>query len=480
FASLDPELRGEVGELAAFVNISTEQSQRLLGNYQRAEQYLRQGDREGAVREVMDAIRTFKELNESARMVEAPEFYLYPKINVSRQERNIEMLNRLLESLEQDVAVLEVRSFYPTNVSLGLSSERAGFADVLNVSGRLYYRLNDTGIPSQELVLTLQNRSYTMYTHAGGFYRQSIVLDQYLERGSCDVRVVYTPSDVPASPARASKRLTVVSKATNMSVWVKPRDDAVSIAGNLTCEKIPLEGLAVGLVVDRRVYVATTNESGIFSLSIDRSAMKGRVHTVSAGFEPHNLAFLPSNATLTFELGPTSPTPTSPTPTSSIYVLAIVGLLIAAVLTWLNRGQAMRWIRSIRPAQKMPAEAEEREEPEPEGRKEEIEEPEVPSEDVLAERMRTIEQMVEKSPCDAVRQSYAMAREYISTQLGIEDDPSLTHLEFLELIKKSKENDKLRALTLLYERSAFSGTITSREDAMNALELARSIVGGNG
>ncbi|MHC1588494.1 MAG: DUF4129 domain-containing protein, partial [Methermicoccaceae archaeon] len=68
----------------------------------------------------------------------------------------------------------------------------------------------------------------------------------------------------------------------------------------------------------------------------------------------------------------------------------------------------------------------------------------------------------------------------ISTQLGIEDDPSLTHLEFLELIKKSKENDKLRALTLLYERSAFSGTITSREDAMNALELARSIVGGNG
>ncbi len=489
FASLEPQLKMGTAELAAFVNISTEDAQRLLVACQRADQYLREGKRDAAINEVMGATDVLENLNENAKMVDVPEFYLYPKIDVLMQEKNIEVLGRLLESLQQEVYILENRSFYPTNVSLGLSKQQAGFGDELKLNGRLYYWLNDTGIADEKVILTLQDESYMTPTKAGGFYTQNLILTQYLENGTTDVHVSYVPLDVPAAPAYAHKTLVVVPKPTKLSLWANPRVAAgapVNIKGNLTCGKMPLHELDVSIVVDGRVYVATTNKTGILSLSVDSSSMKGREHTVFASFEPNKLAFLPSNATLRFELVPTlpSPSPVSPSPVSLPHLLTIVGLLMVAGLVWLNRKHVTQWTGSIRGAHLKSA-LPKAEEPEYEGAeevKEEVEEESekalVSAEDVLAERMEAIGQMVEKSPSDAVGECYLVARRHISAQTGVEDAPFLTHWELLELIEKSAQDERFRKLTLLYERSAFSGLITTQEDATGAFELIRSIVGG--
>ncbi|MHC1592689.1 MAG: hypothetical protein ACXQT1_01250 [Methermicoccaceae archaeon] len=494
FASLEPRLKTETDELAAFVNISTEDAQRLLVICQRADQYLREGKRDAAINEVMGATDILENFNENAKMVEVPEFYLYPKIDVLMHEENIEVLGELLESLQQEVYVLESRSFYPTNVSLGLSKQRAGFGDELKLNGRLYYRLNDTGIANEKVILTLQDESYMTPTKAGGFYTQNLILTQYLEKGSTEVNVSYVPLDVPAAPAYAHKTLVVVPKPTKLSLWAKPKVAAgapVNIEGNLTCGGILLHGLEVSIVVDGRVYVATTNRTGIFSLSVDSASMKGREHTVFASFEPNKLAFLPSNATLQFELvptlpssSPTSSSPTSSSPTSLPQLLTIVGLLMVAGLVWLNRKHVILWTGSIRGVHLKSAlpEAEEQEHEEAEEIGEEVEEKGekalVSAEDVLAERMEAIGQIVEKSPSDAVRECYLVARGYISTQTGVEDVPTLTHWELLELIEKSAQDERFRELTLLYERSAFSGLMTTQEDAAGAFELVWSIVEG--
>jgi len=468
--TLDPQLRSRLSELVQFVNLSTRDAQRLIGHYQRAEQYLREGRRAKAVDEVMRAIDVNR-LNESSKMLYAPEFYHYPNIKVSTHEKNIELLTELISQLQAELSTLENQAFYPTSISLSLSPEQAGFGDVLKVHGRLYYRLNDTGIQNESVSMTLQNHTYILHTKAGGFYEEELILTQYLERGTTDVYVSYIPSSVPAAPAHARKPLHVLPKPTELTLHVAPMVSMVNISGELTCAGIPLRGLDVKIVVDRSVYVVSTNEDGAFSLNVDSSKMERGRHTVDASFEPGPLAFLPSNATEQFELTPTSTTPTPP-----LYsFLGIAMVLVSLTLLWIKRERVVSfWMRRAPKAPEPPKREPHEEEPT------EVEEVEEASEEEgrkrLEEDIRAIEMMAEQSPAKAVREGYVVARRLIAERAGIEDDPTLTHREFLEKLDDTWQDGPFGELAMLYELCEFSGNPATHEQAKRALELVKRIV----
>ncbi|HIH69858.1 DUF4129 domain-containing protein [Methermicoccus shengliensis] len=478
--TLDPRLRTRLSELVQFVNLSTQDAQRLIGHYQRAEQYIREGRRAKAVAEVMRAIDVLNRLNESSKMLYAPEFYHYPNIEVSTHEKNIELLTELISQLHAELSTLENQAFYPTSISLSLSPEQAGFGDVLKVHGRLYYRLNDTGIQNESVSMTLQNHTYILHTKAGGFYEEELILTQYLERGTTDVHVSYIPSSVPAAPAHARKPLHVLPKPTELTLHVAPMVSMVNISGRLTCAGIPLRGLGVKIVVDRFVYVVSTNEDGTFSLNVDSSKMERGRHTVDASFEPGPLAFLPSNATGQFELTPKlipSTTPTSSTtPTPPLYsFLGIAMVLVSLTLLWIKRERVVDfWMRRAPRAPEPPKREPHEEEPT------QVEEVEEASEEEgmkrLEEDIRAIEMMAEQSPAKAVREGYLVARRFIAERAGIEDDPTLTHREFLEKLDDTEQDGPFGELAMLYELCEFSGNPPTREQAKRALELVKRIV----
>lgn len=473
--TLDPQLRTRLSELVQFVNLSTRDGQRLIGHYQRAEQYLREGRRAKAVAEVMEAIDVINRLNESSKMLYVPEFYHYPDIEVSIHEKNIELLTELMSHLHDELRILENQAFYPTNISLSLSPQQAGFGDVLKVQGRLYYPLNDTGIQNESVSMTLQNHTYILHTKAGGFYEEELTLTQYLERGTTDVYVSYIPSSVPAAPAHARKPLRVLPKPTKLTLDVAPMASMVNISGRLTCAEIPLRGLGVKIVVDRFVYVVSTNEDGTFSLNVDSSKMERGRHLVDASFEPGPLAFLPSNATGQFELTP-KPIP-STTPTPPLYsFLGIAGVLVILTLLWIKKERVVDFWMKRAPKTPEPSKIELGEE-EPTGVEEvEVKEASEEKEEVRVEEdIRAIEKMAKQSPAKAVREGYLVARRLIAEREGIEDDPTLTHREFLERLDDAKRDGPFGMLTMLYELCEFSGNPTTHEQAKRALELVKRI-----
>jgi len=489
--TLDPSLRKRLFNLAQFVNISTRETQILIEHYQRAEHYLREGRRDKAVGEIMGAIDMLNKLNESSKMVYAPEFYLYPNIKASVYESNIESLTELTGELANELGVLESQAFYPTKMSLSLVPSQAGFGDSIKVQGRLYYQLNDTGIENKSVNIALQHYSHVFRTKAGGFYEERLTLTQYLERGTTDVYVSYIPTNVPAQPAHARKPLRVLSKPTNLTLDVAPRvlaGSSVNISGKLTSTGIPLHDLSVKIVVDRFVYVVSTDKEGDFTLNVDSSKMERGVHRVRASFEPGPLAFLPSNATAQFELVPkltTSPTlhpspPTSSTTPRNPYlsiVGGIVGMLAILTLLWTKKEQVMAWFVSTRRKPKAP---------EPQITEADVEEPtevgveEAKKEDErerIEESIRAIEMKAEQEPRDAVRAAYLLARKLIAQRAGIEDDPTLTHMEFLERLEGAHRDGPFGMLTTLYEFCEFSGNPTTPEEAKRALELVKQIEG---
>lgn len=399
-------------------------------------------------------------------------------------------------------ATLPVRVEQVTpSIRVARSPTRAGFNDVVRVSGRVSAR--GIAVSRVPVVIAIDGqRVARVTTNSNGSFATGVQIPAWVQTGSQRVRVRLPFNDRALAGTETTTRLTIAPTATSLSLSGSNIDvREVRVSGRLrTLAGTPVVNQRVSLWMagDRLTTVRTTS-GGEFRSTIEvprAVAARNESVTVVARFTGAgtNLNASEARTTIRLQMGSAAGFDaraggTAPSPLTTLFRLPGWQMIAIAVLTGLvvigvafvvgrrfvGRGAEAAVLNAFEPTALPSSESDAA----VDDAGDEPVEREAVSESVT--RLDRVEEVYGMASDEAVLAAYWIVRDQLEIDTGV--DGAQTHWEFYRACDErgfeKEPTAALERLTVAYERAAFAPTALSPEQIADALSDARTILGAS-
>jgi len=356
------------------------------------------------------------------------------------------------------------------SLSATVTPTTAGYGDT--VALRTTMTVDGRTVPSVPVTVTLAGNRRSQFTNETGIAEITQQLPASILAGSQELQIAHARSELAVGPAETTTPLTVVSKATNMTISATETDAGTRIQGRLlTGDEVGISARPLTVTIGETTQTVTTNQSGYYQLTVSNvSTADGNPSTVpvTVQFDGRGTNLRNSSATATVNL--TSTTSVDGGPTESFFGLltetlpgqllgaSVVGMaLIAGMIGFLRRYQSDDMAETDRTTTVMNTTTTSATEPE--------------------EYLERAQNALSNGNLNrATVAAYASVRNHYERQVGI--GGSLTQREFLDVCRTQlPETDKRRLedISDAYERLLFSGQ-SDMELASDAVSAASTLL----